>query len=55
MNPLGGTGSGGRGLRRRGGGAGRGVSVEDVASTLSEPSEGNLTDSSRFDSCERQR
>jgi hypothetical protein len=46
--------AGGRGFRTRGGGGG-GVSVDDVASELAEPSSGNFTDSSKFDSLVRQR
>ena len=49
------TSAGGRGFRTRGGGGGGGVSVADVASELAEPSSGNLTDSSKFDSLVRQR
>ena len=48
------TSAGGRGFRERGGGGG-GVSVDDVASVPAEPSSGNLTDSSKFDSGVRQR
>jgi len=47
--------AGGRGLRGRGGGGGGGASVDAVASIAGEPSSGNLTDSSRFDSGVRQR
>ena len=47
--------AGGRGFRERDGGGGGGGSVDDVASVLAEPSSGNLTDSSKFDSGVRQR
>jgi hypothetical protein len=47
------TSAGGRGFRERGGGGGG--SVEEVASVPAEPSSGNLTDSSTFDSGVRQR
>ncbi len=47
------TGAGGLGFRGRGGAGGG--SVDDVASELPEPSSGSLTDSSKFDSCVRQR
>jgi hypothetical protein len=46
------TSAGGRGLRERGGGGG---SADDVASAPAEPSSGNLTESSKFVSGERQR
>ena len=49
---CGSTGAGGRGFLERGGGGG---SADDVVSWLPEPSSGSLTDSSRFDSCVRQR
>jgi hypothetical protein len=51
------TGAGGRGARGRGGlgGGGSVDGADDVVSALPEPSEGSLTDSNRFDSCERQR
>jgi hypothetical protein len=48
--------AGGRGfLERDGGGGGGGGSADDVASVVAEPSSGNLTDSSKFDSGVRQR
>jgi hypothetical protein len=46
--------AGGRGFRERDGGGGGG-SADDVASVPVEPSSGNLTDSSKFDSGVRQR
>jgi hypothetical protein len=45
--------AGGRGLRGRGDGGG--ASVDDVASAAGDPSSGNLTESSKFDSGVRQR
>lgn len=45
-------GAGGRGFGGRGG---LGGSVSVAASGMAEPSSGNLTDSSKFDSYERQR
>ena len=45
--------AGGRGLRGRGGDGG--ASVDDVASAAVDPSSGNLTESSKFDSGVRQR
>ena len=50
---CGATGAGGLGFFGRGGGGG--VSADDVASGVTEPSSGSLTDSSRLDSCVRQR
>ena len=49
--------AGGRGFRERdgGGGGGGGGSADDVVSVLADPSSGNLTDSSKFDSGVRQR
>ena len=53
--PRGGDGTGAGGLGFRGRGGGGGGSVDEVASGLVLPSSGSLTDSSKFDSCERQR
>ena len=47
--------AGGRGFRERDGGGGGGGSADDVVSVLADPSSGNLTDSSKFDSGVRQR
>jgi hypothetical protein len=48
--------AGGRGFRTRGGGGGGGGgSADGVASELTEPSSGNFTESSKFDSLVRQR
>jgi hypothetical protein len=53
--PPGGRGGGGRGFLGRGAGACCTGSADEVVSTLPGPSDGSLTDSSKFDSFVRQR